>query len=170
MVSNTFRLKTFKKQPGSFVVSLSIKYLAAVAQEEHDFFTILSFLFLLTPVIRSKLFLNSRSFGISSGGFCKSASRVIIHLPRDSLKPAKKASDCPLLVLNETNFIDGKSRLIFSSIFNEESVLPSFTYIISYVKESLSSTLRRELCNGRIELSSLKSGMMAEYSIWLFTP
>ena len=82
----------------------------------------------------------ARSFPISSGGFCRSASRVTSTSPRARSMAAMSAMCCPAFEENSmTRTRPGYFAAISSRIVWLRSRLPSFEKMTSHVRPSFSS-------------------------------
>ena len=99
-----------------------------------------------------------RSFKISSGSFCKSASIKTIISPFAACMPVSSARVWPRFFAQEINLRGFK----FLASFSVLSVEPSFTKIISKASFCfpIASTIRQ--CNSFIVFSSLKTGTTTE--------
>src|SRR6266849_4693577 len=106
--------------------------------------------------------ISAKSRGISSGGFCRSASSVTTTSPRAYAKPASTAACCPALRASATTFTAGCDAWMFSNSSSERSVLPSSTYTTSTERSSCWRTRWSRVCRRGMLADSLKTGITTE--------
>ena len=103
--------------------------------------------------------------GISSGGFCRSESMVIMISPRALWAPVWIAFDLPTFLSRKI----GLSRSCWPARFlrtaPDWSLEPSSTGMISKGPRSSKTASRRSISSGS-DSASLYTGLMTEYFIW----
>ena len=105
------------------------------------------------------------SFGISSGGCCKSSSNVIILEPRQYWNPARVVRNCPTFDIKSIP-LTSLNRREFLKIAGHvsPSMEESLTRIISYETFSLFITDVVLSTSSSIQPPLLKQGITMEYS------
>src|SRR5258705_4208793 len=100
--------------------------------------------------------------GISSGGFCRSASSVTTNAPREAAKPAVTAACWPKLRGKERTRISGSRRACAASFSTVRSFDPSSTSTTSNVRPSFRNTGINRSHKRSTFSSSLKTGTTTE--------
>ena len=104
-----------------------------------------------------------RAWAISSGGFCRSASRVTTTWPRAAANPADTAGCWPKLRCSRMPTTSGHSTLIASMTSQVESRDPSSTRTSSHVPRSATAARVRRTSSGMFS-ASLNAGTTTERS------